>query len=228
MESENNITIAPVSDVAVTVDIDGSVIDVTIGEIKTIEVEMFGVRIASISHLDLKDLQLAGPNVVWGHINNITQTIEGKKTFSTLPVGPAALPNTDYELANKKYVDDYVLPDPLTSNLLSCPEVGPAIIDGSAGGVIDIDFAAGQYQIIEIGTVDITFTFSNFPAGKAAPVTVELKFLGASIPNFTYPALVTGLANPDFSSATTLTGRGLLEMFKNTADEFWALAVGII
>jgi hypothetical protein len=34
------------------------------------------------------------------------QTIEGVKTFSSIPVGPSSAPTTDYQLANKKYVDD--------------------------------------------------------------------------------------------------------------------------
>jgi len=33
------------------------------------------------SHLNLSNLQLAGPGITWGHINDQTQTIEGEKTF---------------------------------------------------------------------------------------------------------------------------------------------------
>jgi len=34
------------------------------------------------------------------------QTIAGVKTFSSFPVTPSSAPTTDYEVANKKYVDD--------------------------------------------------------------------------------------------------------------------------
>lgn len=36
------------------------------------------------------------------------QTIWGVKTFSSFPVSPSSAPTTDYQLANKKYVDDTV------------------------------------------------------------------------------------------------------------------------
>lgn len=37
-----------------------------------------------------------------------SQTISGLKTFSTFPVTPSTAPTTDYQVANKKYVDDEV------------------------------------------------------------------------------------------------------------------------
>ena len=36
------------------------------------------------------------------------QTVAGTKTFSSFPVTPSSAPTTDYEIANKKYVDDNV------------------------------------------------------------------------------------------------------------------------
>lgn len=36
------------------------------------------------------------------------QTIAGVKTFSSFPVTPSSAPTTDYQIANKKYVDDHV------------------------------------------------------------------------------------------------------------------------
>ena len=36
------------------------------------------------------------------------QTVAGIKTFSSFPVSPSAAPTTDYQLANKKYVDDEI------------------------------------------------------------------------------------------------------------------------
>lgn len=34
------------------------------------------------------------------------QTVAGKKTFSSFPETPSGAPTTDYQVANKKYVDD--------------------------------------------------------------------------------------------------------------------------
>lgn len=36
------------------------------------------------------------------------QTAAGVKTFSSFPVGPSAAPTTDYQLSNKKYIDDTI------------------------------------------------------------------------------------------------------------------------
>lgn len=36
------------------------------------------------------------------------QTVAGIKTFSSFPVTPSSAPTTNYQVANKKYVDDYV------------------------------------------------------------------------------------------------------------------------
>ncbi len=43
------------------------------------------------------------------------QTINGVKTFNSFPVTPSANPSSDYEVANKKYVDDKIssLPSPI-------------------------------------------------------------------------------------------------------------------
>lgn len=36
------------------------------------------------------------------------QTISGIKTFTSLPVGPSVAPTADYQMANKKFVEDYL------------------------------------------------------------------------------------------------------------------------
>ena len=44
-----------------------------------------------------------------GHVDTTgNETIAGVKTFSSTPVGPSAAPTANYQLANKKYVDDSV------------------------------------------------------------------------------------------------------------------------
>ena len=41
-------------------------------------------------------------------LTNYAQTINGIKTFGSFPVTPSSAPTTDYQTANKKYVDDLV------------------------------------------------------------------------------------------------------------------------
>ena len=44
-----------------------------------------------------------------GHVDSVgNETIAGEKTFSTFPITPLAPPDANYEVANKKYVDDTV------------------------------------------------------------------------------------------------------------------------
>ena len=62
------------------------------------------------NHNTLSSLQLANTGVTWGHIDDQTQTIYGEKTFNTFPLTPSAAPDADYEVSNKKYVDDLVTP----------------------------------------------------------------------------------------------------------------------
>jgi len=39
------------------------------------------------------------------------QSIDGVKTFTSFPVTPSSAPTTDYQVANKKYVDDIIIPN---------------------------------------------------------------------------------------------------------------------
>lgn len=46
--------------------------------------------------------------VLNGYVKNSgDETIEGIKTFSSFPVSPLSAPTADYQMANKKYVEDY-------------------------------------------------------------------------------------------------------------------------
>ena len=45
-------------------------------------------------------------NVTNGVNDNAAQSIAGVKTFSSFPITPSSAPTTDYQVANKKYVND--------------------------------------------------------------------------------------------------------------------------
>lgn len=62
--------------------------------------------VSPTDHNNLTNLQLAQSGVTWGHVDDQAQTFAGVKTFSSFPITPSSAPTTDYQVANKKYVDD--------------------------------------------------------------------------------------------------------------------------
>lgn len=65
-----------------------------------------GGGVAITAHDDLSNINLAQSGQTYGHIDDQAQTIAGIKSFSSFPVTPSSAPTADYEVANKKYVDD--------------------------------------------------------------------------------------------------------------------------
>lgn len=76
---------------------------------------------------DQTDLQTALDAKV-GDTGN--ETIAGIKTFSSFPISPSSAPITDYELANKKYVDDVT--ENVEGGNASSTYLSSQIIDGGA------------------------------------------------------------------------------------------------
>jgi len=58
---------------------------------------------AAATQVDADDVPVSATNK-W--LTTAAQTIAGEKTFSTFPITPSAAPDANYEVANKKYVDD--------------------------------------------------------------------------------------------------------------------------
>lgn len=96
---------------------------------------------APSSHANLTDLQLAGTTVTWGHIDDQSQSIYGEKTFNTFPITPSAAPDADYEVANKKYVDDASGGLPITTkgDLVGYDTAANRIPVGTTGQVLKVD-----------------------------------------------------------------------------------------
>jgi hypothetical protein len=70
------------------------------------------------------------------------QTIEGIKTFSSFPITPSSAPTTDYQVANKKYVDD--------AQPVGDMPTGVETSQASLGGNVSAS-ANGSYYYISIG-----------------------------------------------------------------------------
>ncbi len=100
------------------------------------------------------------------------QSVAGIKTFSSFPVTPSSAPTTDYQVANKKYVDDNA---PIMYNVKSYGALGDGVdyadgaltatdatftsasnpfVSGDVGKVISIDGAgtAGAYHVTTIAS----------------------------------------------------------------------------
>ena len=70
------------------------------------ETRTLQIDVSKIDHDSLQDVNDAAAGVSKGHITAGVQTIYGVKTFDSFPVTPSSSPTTDYQVANKKYVDD--------------------------------------------------------------------------------------------------------------------------
>lgn len=65
-----------------------------------------GSSVSVTDHNSTANKELADTGVTWGHIDDQAQTIYGVKTFNSFSITPSSAPTTDYQVANKKYVDD--------------------------------------------------------------------------------------------------------------------------
>lgn len=80
----------------------------------TITSTQIGADVVNDTHIDFGTgaNQVSADDIPDGTINKMlttgVQTIAGVKTFSSFPVTPSEAPTTDYQTANKKYVDDKV------------------------------------------------------------------------------------------------------------------------
>jgi hypothetical protein len=116
------------------------------------------------NHNDLSNIESAANGVTYGHVTDGNQTIAGVKTFSSFPVTPSSAPISDYQAANKKYVDDAV-----------------AGSSGSLALSCSLDFADEQtYATVEVTNAAITAT-SNIVASIAGTNAEEAIILGVSI-----------------------------------------------
>lgn len=119
------------------------------------------------------------------------ETVAGVKTFSSFPVTPSSAPTTDYQTANKKYVDDSI-------------NTGSQVIPAA----LDIDWSAGRH-FYKARSAATTLTFSNLVDCKEIKLEYHATGLGAPI---TWPdgCIVTG----------TITGTGdfLITMYCASAS----------
>lgn len=99
--------------------------------------QMNGETIAiSLGYLSAADTSFSGVALTGD------QTIAGVKTFSSFPVGPSSLPASDYQLANKKYVDS--IPAFSSSIVSSAKTANYTLLTTDKGSLITFD---GTYTL---------------------------------------------------------------------------------
>lgn len=101
------------------------------------------------------------------------QTISGTKTFSSFPITPSSAPTSNYEVANKKYVDDSI--DAITYPALGAwttPSSNTVYQAATDGFVMVYGYFAGA------GTIYIYSDGSNPPTTARAQVSNNSNFYG--------------------------------------------------
>ena len=138
------------------------------------------------------DLYLTGSNAV---LLTGDQTIAGVKTFSSFPITPSEAPTTDYQVANKKYVDDQISAGGYSS---------VSVADGTVadGGTIPLPsgYTEGECAwIVSMGSMSATTTQArglrsmDYTADGTRTVTAEISLLNWVDSQVTYN--LTGTAN---------------------------------
>jgi hypothetical protein len=108
------------------------------------------------------------------------QTINGIKTFGSFPVTPSSAPTTDYQTANKKYVDDNAGGGGGADELSDLSDVG--VSTPTSGNVLSADGtdfdsktpdSAGLVAKTGAQTIDGIKTFGSFPVTPSSAPTAD-------------------------------------------------------
>jgi len=103
---DNTFTLYDSDDVTRILDFDLS--SITTANTRTISPADADMTIPSTAEKTGYDSHVAAANPHSGHVDTTgNESISGVKTFGSFPVTPSAAPTTDYQVANKKFVEDY-------------------------------------------------------------------------------------------------------------------------
>lgn len=114
---------------------------------------------------------VAGTPGTWAEfvLASTNQTVAGIKTFSSFPITPSSAPTTDYQVVNKKHVDDTVAATRVKAwvNFQGTGTIAindsynvSSITDNGSGDytvVWDTDFANANYAVVAISTTGQTY-----------------------------------------------------------------------
>lgn len=109
----------------------------------------------------------AASNSAAGYITTEAQSLSGVKTFSNFPITPSSSPTTDYEVANKYYVDHRTLTTNTTVNLTSGMTAAQiqALIDAQPRNLntytLTFQFADGTYNTAMTSSLVFSFFYNG-------------------------------------------------------------------
>ena len=142
------------------------------------------------------------------------QTVEGIKTFSSFPITPSSAPTTNYQVANKKYVDDEIA-GISGSTLTQVNDTDSGTIhEGSETTFLSVNktitsgntvllIARGQSIYSAAGTIDIKLKY-----GTTVVKTNTYVSTGVWTHEWTALAVVTGLSGTVTFSVTATRSSG--------------------
>lgn len=120
------------------------------------------------------------------------QTVAGVKTFSSFPVTPSSAPTTDYQVANKKYVDDQAQAAAIATLQALAPKAW-VVFTGATGAILAsqgvssvVHNATGQWTITwttPFATVNyaVVVTISNATGLHSTLITVPTQTVNTTL-----------------------------------------------
>ncbi len=169
------------------------------------------------NHDDLNSISAAGSGVTHGHITAGAQTIAGVKTFSSFPLTPSTDPTTDYQVANKQYVDDAVASS--TTNPAGANTNVQYNNSGAFGGSADFTWNNSTKVLTVGGTNPITI---NGTTGKIDCKTVDpvIEIEGQKYATYNWDGI--GLRTDVVGVAQLTSGEFRVDMAKQPkASDLW-------
>jgi len=132
------------------------------------------------------------------------ETINGVKTFGSFPVTPSSAPTTDYQVANKKYVDEYIRK---TTNTIYNAHT---IIDSE----VNILPAAGAGTYLRILNIDMKIIVrTQMEVGSQG---LEVLYTGDGVSNELFEFQNVAVESASTARYTAVSGSKTIEIKSNT------------
>lgn len=147
------------------------------------------------------DLQL----VLDSKVNDTgNETIAGVKTFSSFPVSPSSAPTTDYQFANKKYVDDNSTG--LYNTAIINKKNNLSLVSGSNDFTFDTPFNDTAYLIL-VKSLDASGNFNPYQIPEINRTTTGFRIIASAIGRLDYLAFsisggVTDITSVNWANVT--------------------------